>query len=276
MQKNLFDELGQWSIDKLKLLEKYLHAYTVILTKQSWCRGVHYVDGFAGGGKAIDRETQEFIDASPMRAVNTEPPFDRLIFIEKSQDRIAQLHKLRAQFSDRRIEIYEGDCNDIIVNTVIPSIPRNERGFLLLDPYALHIEWQTIEMAARARTVEIMINLPLMAVYRTVAGKTPEDIDHTAAARVTAFWGSEGWLDVMYPEHVTLFGTEQRRTDHIADALSVAFSARLAHLFGHVSDHLIMRNTINVPLYSLIWAGHQPVACKIMNEIFDKYRRENP
>jgi hypothetical protein len=33
------DVIGPWSEDKLQLLTKYLHAYTVIMRGQEWCRG---------------------------------------------------------------------------------------------------------------------------------------------------------------------------------------------------------------------------------------------
>ena len=274
MQKNLFDKSGQWSIDKLKLLEKYLHAYTVILTNKDWCCGVHYIDGFAGGGKAINRETQKFIDASPRIAINTVPPFNRLIFIEKSRKRIAQLKQLQGEFPERQIEIYQGDCNDIIVNRVIPSVPRKERGFLLLDLYALDVDWQTIATAAAARTMETMINFPLMDIFRNVVRKSPDMVDHRQAGRITRLWGSDEWMDAIYPP--ALFGPQRTQETNLTNVLSVAFQTRLGTVFEYVSDYVVMRSTLkNAPLYSLIWAGHQPVAKKIMDDIFRKYREEH-
>ncbi len=44
------DEIGRWSKEKLELLAKYLHAYSVIMAKQRerWLHAYHYVDAFAG------------------------------------------------------------------------------------------------------------------------------------------------------------------------------------------------------------------------------------
>jgi len=176
MQQNLFDEVGQWSIDKLKLLEKYLHAYTTILTNQQWCRALHYIDAFAGAGTAIDRETQEFLDASPRVAVNTDPPFTHLVFIDKDARRAAELERLQDEFAYRDIDIYQGDSNDIIVNKVIPQISRNERAFLLIDPYGMGVKWQTIELAARVGTFEVFVNYPLMAIFRNVVRGSPNGV----------------------------------------------------------------------------------------------------
>jgi len=278
-KQRLYDELGDWSKDKLDLLGKYLSAYTTILTsprQKKWCRGVHYIDGFAGGGKAIDRDTQEFIDASPRIAIDTEPQFSRFVFIEKDPRRVAQLQALKQEFPDRAIEICKGDCNEILVDKVIPSIPpSNERGFLLLDPYALHVDWQTIEKAAEAGAIEIMVKLPLMAIYRTVIRDKREKVDDAQAVRLDRFWGCQDWRDAVWQKSPTLFGPEERKQEHVADVLSTDFQDRLANVFKYVSKYVIMRNTTRAPLYSLIWAGHNKTACKIMNEVFHKYEEQH-
>ncbi len=279
MQRKLYDDLGDWSKDKLDLLEKYLHAYTKILTgpkQRKWCRGVHYIDGFAGGGKAIDRETQEFMDASPLIAVKTDPPFDRLIFIELKPDRVARLEALKEDYPDRTIEVYRADCNDILVKKVIPSIPpRKQRGFLLLDPYALHIDWNTIETAAESGAIEIMLNFPLMAIYRSVIRDTREKVDEAQAVRLDRFWGCQDWRGAVWQKSPTLFGPEETKQEHVADVLSAAFQARLADVFEYVSDYVKMKNTVNAPLYSLMWAGRYERGCEIMNDIFRKYKKEH-
>ena len=275
MPQKLFDEVGPWSVDKLQLLGKYLVAYTKILTNQEWCRGVHYIDGFAGGGKAIDRETQEFIDASPRIAINTEPQFDRLIFIDLEPRRVAQLQALKEEFPDRAIEIYEGDCNEILVDKVIPSMPHDERGFLLLDPYALHVDWQTIKKAGEAGVIEIMVNFPLLDIFYNVIHDRPELMNKVQANRLDRFCGSQDWRLAVYREHeqLSFVGTERRKEEHVANVLSNFFRERLAKVFDYVSTYVIMKNTVNAPLYSLIWAGHNKTACKIMNEVFHKYQK---
>jgi len=274
MSKKQFDVIGPWSIDKLSRLRKYLPPYTKILKKQPWCKGVHYIDGFAGPGTAIDRETRKFVAGSPLVAIKTEPPFDRVIFVEKSSMRIQRLKELSREFGARRIEICEGDCNQVLISNVFPSIGSYERAFLLLDPYGLHVEWSTIETAAKAHTIEALVNFPLHDISRNVIARRAELIDEMQAARLDAFCGDGKWREVVYREsqQLGLFGREYEKCDRIAEVLSAYFrEERLQTIFSHVSDYIIMRNKKNAPLYSLIWAGHNETACKIMNAVLHKH-----
>lgn len=68
---NQDDIIGPWSEDKLQLLGKYLHAYTFIMQGQRWCRnGYHYIDAFAGTGKARARDEERHVDGSPPAALD--------------------------------------------------------------------------------------------------------------------------------------------------------------------------------------------------------------
>lgn len=267
MQQNLFDQVGDWSKQKLAKLGKYLKAYTTILKgpKQSWCRAIHYVDGFAGTGEVQDRETRRFLEGSPKVALKTKPGFDRFVFIELDPERAERLQCLRQEFPAADISVYKADCNKVLIEEVIPLVGRNERAFLLLDPYGLHVNWQTIEAAAETRTFEVFINFPLMDILRNVVRESPEEVDPRQAQRMTAIWGSDDWKPVLYPD--ALFGP-QKTQEHRGRALSIAFQERLQGVFKFVSDYVIMRNTKGAPLYSLIWAGHKDVAMKIVNDVF--------
>ncbi len=269
MQQNLFDDVGAWSKQKLDKLHDYLHAYTTILKSpnQSWCRAIHYVDGFAGTGEVRDRQTREFLDGSARVALTTKPPFDKFAFIELDPKRAQQLRGLREEFPRPDISVKEGDCNKVLVEEVIPLVGRNERAFLLLDPYGLHVNWRTIEAAAEAGTFEVLINFPLMDILRNVVRESPEEVDPRQIQRMTAIWGSDDWTPVLYPD--ALFGP-QKTQEHRGRALSIAFQERLQGVFRFVSDYVVMRNTKGAPLYSLIWAGHKPVAMKIVNDVFGK------
>ena len=270
MQQNLFDEVGDWSKQKLGLLHDYLHAYTTILKspKQSWCRAIHYVDGFAGTGEVQDRETRRFLDGSPRVALRTEPPFDKFAFIELDPKRARRLQGLQEEFPAAGISVHKGDCNRVLVERVIPTVRPNERAFLLLDPYGLHVKWETIEAAAETGTFEVFINFPLMDISRNVVRDHLDLVDSDQAQRMTNLWGSDQWMLLLYPP--ALIGRPKTQEKRIDRLLSIAFGERLKTVFQCVSDHVIMRSSTGSPLYSLIWAGHKPVAMKIVNQVFGK------
>ncbi len=119
------DTIGSWSVDKLNLLRKYLQAYAAVLKKQKWCKGYEYIDGFAGTGKPKSRDEQRYIGGSPRVALELPNQFTKYHFIESSDWRIKELGRLRKEFASRQIEIYPGDCNEVLRTRIIPSLPLN-------------------------------------------------------------------------------------------------------------------------------------------------------
>jgi len=131
----------------------------------------------------------------------------------------------------------------------------------------MSVKWETIQAAAEAGTFEVLINFPLLGIRRNVVRQSPKEVAPRQAQRMTALWGSDDWISVLYPP--ALFG--RQKTQEPTDcALSVAFQERLQTTFRYVSDYVIMKNMKGGALYSLIWAGHKPVAMKIVNDVFGR------
>ncbi len=97
---------GEWTRQKLEVLEKYLAAYTQALKNQSFRTA--YIDAFAGTGYRADAdseaelgepmfpdlaadEPQGLLDGSASIALRLERAFSKHIFIECSRARCAQL-----------------------------------------------------------------------------------------------------------------------------------------------------------------------------------------
>jgi three-Cys-motif partner protein len=271
------DIIGPWSEDKLQLLGKYLHAYTVIMRGQEWCRnGYHYIDAFAGIGSPRARDEERYIDGSPRVALSIQHPFHSYTFIEKDPWRVQRLQELRAEFPERDIRIREGDCNRIITTEITPHIRYKHfnRGLIFLDPFGMDTEWSTIEQIAETKALEIFLNFPVMALNRTVLPNDPSALTETQIERMNRFWGSTKWRDDIYEEVPTLFGSIEmkiRRTT--GKRLGQLFKRRLQKVFPYVTDPLVMTNSKNAPLYCLIFAGHKPNAAKIVQSIFQRYEQ---
>ena len=90
---------------------------------------------------------------------------------------------------------------------------------------------------------------------------------------MTAFWGDESWKQAAYRKQPTLFGEEEeikQGNQQVVDA----FAQRLKSVanFKYVPEPLPMRNSLNTVVYYLFFAGHQPVAAGIVQDIMRKYR----
>ena len=275
---NQDDVIGPWSEDKLLLLRKYLHAYTLIMQGQAdWCRnGYHYIDAFAGTGRPRARDEERFIDGSPRVALTIQHPFNSYTFIEKSPWRVQRLQELQQEFPTRSIRILEDDCNRAITTEVTPRIRYEHfnRGLIFLDPFSMNVEWPTIEQIAETKALEVFMNFPVMALNRTALPNDPNTLTIAQIERMNRFWGSTEWRDDIYEEIPSLFGPVEvkiRRTTGVR--LGRLFKERLGEVFSHVTEPLVMVNSKNAPLYCLISAGHNATGARIVGEIFEGYKR---
>ncbi len=268
------DTIGSWSIDKLNLLRKYLEAYVTVLKKQSWCKGYEYIDGFAGTGKPKTRDEQQYVAGSPRVAVELPSPFTKYHFIESSNWRIKKLERLRREFPNHEIEIYPGDCNEMLRTKIVPALPLKsyKRAIAFLDPFGMELEWSTLEEVSRAGTIEVFLNFSVMAINRNVRLRRKEDISPSVRRRMDRFWGTD-WEAELYEEEQTLFGPETVRIKQSGKDLGHRFQNRLKEIFPHCTVPVLMTNSKNAPLYCLVFAGHNRTGVKIADAIFGSFAK---
>jgi three-Cys-motif partner protein len=270
------DVIGKWSEEKLNLLRKYLNAYTNIMKGQSWCRnGYYYIDAFAGTGMPKSKDEERYVDGSPIVALKAKKPFKSYIFIEKEDWRVKKLEDLKKKFPELDIKIKQGDCNTIIVNDIIPTIrfENFNRGIIFLDPFGMEVDWGTIEGIAKTKALEIFLNFPVMAINRSILVNNPDKIDKAKIEKMNKLWGSEQWMGEIYKEAPDLFERRIEKVSQTGKSLGMLFQKRLEELFPFVTFPLVMRNSINAPLYCLIFAGHNATGKKIADTIFKSFEK---
>ena len=264
-----YDEIGEWSELKLEILKKYASAYSAILSKKNLHHA--YIDGFAGAGKHISRQTKELIPGSPLNALNIEPPFEEYYLVDLDAARADELRQLTA---DRpNVWVYGGDCNEVLIRKVFPKIQYKDfkRALCILDPYGLHLNWEILAAAAELGTIEIFLNFPVLDMNRNVLWRN-DNASEKDVGRMNTFWGDESWRNVAYRTDTTLFGeAEKQPTEEIVKA----FRKRLKAVAGfkYVPEPAPMRNSKGNIIYYLFFASHQPTADKIVTEILGDYRK---
>jgi three-Cys-motif partner protein len=280
------DEIGPWSEDKLILLAKYLRAYSVIMNRQKdrgYFTKYHYIDAFAGAVYARaknydpDQEVTRYVEGSPLRALQTEPPFDVCWFVDLSTGRSQKLTELESAYPERDIRVRRGDCNTVLRSEIIAEVtrPSRQRGVVFLDPYGLQVEWGTIQALAKAGTFDVFVNFPIMGITRIL--KRDEMPDEEARSEISRIMGDSDWLDTLYQpsSQPDIWGIQPIERDVMQAAwLAEQYASRVRNLFQYVSEPLIMYNTRNAPLYALFLASHKEVATRIVNEITIKYQTE--
>jgi three-Cys-motif partner protein len=289
---------GDWTSRKLDVLAGYLQSYAIALRNTSFEKV--YVDAFAGTGyrearrredaredygeplfpDLADEEPQTLLDGSARRALATDPPFDRYVFVEQSAARCAQLEALKGEvpgLSDR-VEIRRGDANAEI-RALCDGDWRSRRAVLFLDPYGMQVEWATIEAIAGTRAIDLWLLFPLgIGVNRllTRSGEIPD----SWRRRLDLLLGTTEWYEAFYAVEAepTLFDQEQERVVKTStETIGRYFNRRLETIFAGVAEEPgVLRNSRNNPLYLLCFAiGNErgrDIALRIANHLLREMR----
>ena len=274
------DEIGIWTEVKLDIIKEYANAFTKIMKNKEWCKGYVYIDAFAGPGVHISKRTGEFILGSPLNALEIDYPFKEYHYIDIDKEKAEILSGLIGDRAD--INIYKGDCNKILTEKILPSLPYKsyKRALCILDPYGLHLNWKTIMTAAQQRTTEIFLNFPLMDMNRNVLHKNLFSVESDQIERMNRFCGTDEWQEILYKEdnQMNLFGDTYRIkvVDSNAKLSNWFKKERLqkAAGFKFVPEPLLMRNSKGGPLFFLFFASHDETGKKIVTDIFNKYRKK--
>ncbi len=268
-----FDEIGYWSEIKLDIIRDYAAEYSKILAVQKNPGFYHvYIDGFAGAGIYVSRSTGEFVSGSPLNALQITPPFREYYLIDLDSQKVSSLKQIVEGRED--VHVLEGDANRLLLQEVLPNVRYEDyrRGLCLLDPYGLHLDWEVILKAGQMRSIDLFLNFPVADMNRNVFWRNPSGVRQSDIERMNAFWGDETWRSIAYKPEATLFGTEQRKVDN--KTIAEAFRKRLRNVggFRYVPEPIPMRNSKGAIVYYLFFASQKPVAEKIIQHIFDKYR----
>ena len=272
MGKMKLDEIGYWSEIKLDIIKKYAVAYSIIMNNQSFIKKYHYIDGFAGAGIHILKNTKGFILGSPLNALNVNPPFSQYHYIDLDGVKAELLRNLTKD--NPKVNVYEGDCNQILLENIFPLVRYKDygRALCLLDPYGLHLNWNVIYAAGQSKTIEIFLNFSVMDMNMNVLWNEPEKVDQKQIDRMNAFWGDESWREAAYKKEQGLFENIEEKTSN--KEIVEAFRDRLKAVagFGYVPEPLPMRNTKGSTIYYLFFASPNKTGDKIVRDIFNAYK----
>ena len=269
-----FDEIGYWSELKLEIVEKYGSAYTTAFANQIGLNKF-YIDAFSGAGVHVSKRTGGQIEGSPARALRVSPPFDHFYFIDLDEDKTKHLEMLCAERTD--VTIHTGDSTTYLRHRLLPTIKYENfnRALCLLDPYGLHLDWEVMLLAGQSQAIDMFLNFPVMDMNRNAIWRNPDQAPQDGIERMTRFWGDESWKQVAYAENPqrNLFSNPDMIKQN-NDAIVAGFRNRLKKVAGFsvVPEPLPMKNSNNAVVYYLFFASQKPVAQKIIDDIFAKYR----
>ena len=255
---------GQHTELKLSIVEGYLKAFTTALRPHF--KNLWYVDAFAGTGSRTVRteskgatlveapadEVVEHRRGSAQIAIDIQPPFDFLVFIEKNASYIAALNELAANNLQRSIVVAKEDANTALQRLVASNRWDNKRAVVFLDPYGMEVEWATLEALASTEAIDVWFLFPLAGLFRQ-ATRRLTNIDESKRAALTRMFGSSTWEEELYPvENADLLGTiPERRRDLDPRGLESYVQKRLSTIFAKVLKPLALPVQKGPQMFSL-------------------------
>ncbi len=265
---------GPWTQIKINVLADYLKFYTRALKDQKF--ELLYIDGFAGSGEwsldisdggLFDPADEMTLEGSAKKALNTDPPFEKFIFIEDTARRHAALTSLRDHYPDRKIEVIKGDANKEVSRICSETVWRGpgspghgRRAVLFLDPFGMNVTWNTLKAVAQTEAIDLWYLFPMEGFYRQAARKLAK-VDPAKAAAVDRILGTQEWQQVLYeePPQADLFNAEPE-AERVADvkAMEGFVKKRLEDIFAAVADPLPLPKTGGPQKFSLFFAVSNP------------------
>lgn len=252
--------IGQWSIDKLLFLERYL-PFFIKATQKALHR--YYIDGFAGRGEWIHKNTGEIVPGSAVIALKHAEFFTHLFFIEFDSVRASYLKNLVKEMNlDSKVTILVGDCNKEI-KEITRKIHLRAPTFVFLDPSGDQLYWNTIEHLSTWKT-ELFILYPYnmtIARYLPLNGNQEDWVN----PRLDSLFGTNEWLEIY----------KANRRLYLESKLLKLYTDRLRLLgFTHCNVSDCFKSDTGQKLYYMIWVGKHPIGKKIMDWVFNKQNNQ--
>lgn len=273
---------GDWTEQKLTVIRDYLSAYTKALKNQNF--DLYYIDAFAGTGyreienadepvsaglaglfpEQAEAEDEGLFDGSARLALQVVPPFDRLIFIEKSNKRLKELRSVVSSFPNtkERVDLVGGDCNEVIP-TELGKIDWNKcRGVLFLDPFGMGVNWATMEVIAATHAIDVWVLFPVGVGVNRLLTQDLAKMPRRFAACLDRVFGTPAWRDEFYRKVVeeSLFDTTEFMAKDCSCRKIVNFYLeRLKTVFAGVNfNPRFLVNSRNSPMFALCFAMGNP------------------
>lgn len=154
----IIPNVNEWSRHKHHFLARYVDAFTTAMKKKKWS-GLHYIDLFAGAGIERIERSNELEWGSPLLAVQARFPFTGLHLCEMDAEKFVALRERVQRTRTTANDLFlRGDANEKVAD-LIASIPPRSLSLAFLDPYGLHLAYETLRTLAEVRA-DLIIFFP--------------------------------------------------------------------------------------------------------------------
>jgi three-Cys-motif partner protein len=234
---------GIWAKEKLYYLERYLDIFSVGM-HQKWMGKLYYVDLFAGPGRCLIPETEEF-DGSPLIALKFN--FTKYFFIEADASSWKALStRIKTRAPEKDVVLIHGDCNKTI-DEIKPT--PGSLGLAFIDPTGISpIAFETIRKLTKNRKIDLIINFHEgMGVRMNIHQYTQKE-----QSALKTFLGSD--------RSIKKFSTAPSSIDQVCREITAEYRDNLRDIDYQVvdGDQIPIKTDKNALLYYLLFASKDP------------------
>ena len=246
--------VGEWSYNKHWFLIRYIDAFTTSMRNKKW-QGLHYIDLFAGAGIEQLKTSQRLDWGSPMIAAKAPHPFGRLHLCEKSRRKynalISRIGRIRPDS-----QLLYGDANEKICE-IIEEIPQRTLSLAFLDPYGLHLDYETLQVLSNIRADLIIFFPDHLDALRNWEHNYLNDPDSNLDR---CLGPGADWRSFL----------NEAPVKHRADGLRNLYVDQLRNQLGYTEFEFERISFRNHPLYILILCSRHKLAAKLWRGISGK------
>lgn len=204
-----------------------------------------FIDLFAGPGRCVIRETNQFLPGSPLIALGY--PFTHYLYVEKNRRAVEALDKRVAPYRHQRsVVVFAGDCN-AVMGKVCEKLPPRGLALAFLDPTNWQISYDTVLALTQGRRVDLIVTFMAGMMKRV-----PADAEVTA---LDAFFGTDEWRRLKARTLFEFVDLYRRQL------------ARIGYLRQPPKVEVVVKNRKNAPLYQMAFFSKSPRGYEFWDKI---------
>jgi len=246
----IIPDVNDWSHDKHHFLERYLHAFSTSM-KHKWSSR-HYIDLFAGAGLERLKTTQELEWGSALIAAQVPDSFDAIHACEMNEEKYEAL-RVRLLAKHPHANVLFGDANEK-VQEIVHRIPSSSLCLAFLDPYGLHLRYETLQVLSQHRADLIIFFPDQLDILRNWATYYLENPN----SNLDLYLGpGADWRTLLLNAAPARYG----------ELILNLYQEQIGKLGYKCFEYERIHDTQNRPLYRLIFCSKHSRGAKLWNDI---------
>jgi three-Cys-motif partner protein len=174
------EKVGAWAKTKHKLLTDYIRASGGARSHYNERSGAAYIDVFSGPGRLLIRDTNDYIDGSPVAAYKqglaSRAPFSSIEVSDQDQECLGAAD-VRLRSINAPVVATPGPALEAM-KRIVESIHPNGLHFAFLDPHNLGaLSFELFRILARLKHIDVIVHISIADLQRNVDRYTSDDYD---------------------------------------------------------------------------------------------------